>query len=271
MRDIALQTAASSAHPLHALREYLQNELLGLLAETGAAKSLYFVGGTALRFLYRIPRFSEDLDFCAAPGRRHSSFGAEMEKIGAKLELEGYEVGVHVNDDRIVQRAEFRFSGLLSALRLAARAGQKLSIAVEVDVRPPAGWSGERTIVNIFRPILVQHYDLRSLFTTKIAALLTRPYSKGRDFYDLFWYLSRWSDLSPAQTLLKNALAQKPGAFALFAPEAWRAALESVVATVNWTTIVRDVAPFLERADDIRIFTRENLLRLLRTARPGSE
>ena len=45
------------------VREYLQARMLEALQRTGAFASWAFLGGTALRFLYRLPRFSEDLDF----------------------------------------------------------------------------------------------------------------------------------------------------------------------------------------------------------------
>jgi len=45
------------------VREYLQARILEFLQENGAFTNWVFVGGTALRFLYSMPRFSEDLDF----------------------------------------------------------------------------------------------------------------------------------------------------------------------------------------------------------------
>jgi hypothetical protein len=45
------------------MREYLQVRLLEGLQSAGASADLVFHGGTALRLLYRTPRFSEDLDF----------------------------------------------------------------------------------------------------------------------------------------------------------------------------------------------------------------
>ncbi len=47
------------------LREYLQTIILNSIYKTRAGRQLYFMGGTALRFCYRLPRFSEDLDFNA--------------------------------------------------------------------------------------------------------------------------------------------------------------------------------------------------------------
>lgn len=45
------------------MREYLQVRILESLQRCGAMIALAFQSGTALRFLYAIPRYSEDLDF----------------------------------------------------------------------------------------------------------------------------------------------------------------------------------------------------------------
>jgi predicted nucleotidyltransferase component of viral defense system len=48
---------------IHTVREYLQARILQSLQRAGAMQTLAFHGGTSLRFLYDIPRYSEDLDF----------------------------------------------------------------------------------------------------------------------------------------------------------------------------------------------------------------
>ena len=48
---------------IHLVREYLQARSLQSLQRAGAMQTLAFHGGTSLRFLYDIPRYSEDLDF----------------------------------------------------------------------------------------------------------------------------------------------------------------------------------------------------------------
>ena len=44
-------------------REYLQRQILASLAGSGGFQSLAFVGGTCLRFLHDLRRYSEGLDF----------------------------------------------------------------------------------------------------------------------------------------------------------------------------------------------------------------
>jgi predicted nucleotidyltransferase component of viral defense system len=71
VRDHLLQVLEEvpAGRRLNPAREYLQTYLLRLLHEVGAFEDLAFVGGTALRLLHRLPRFSEDLDFSVLPGR----------------------------------------------------------------------------------------------------------------------------------------------------------------------------------------------------------
>ena len=59
---------------------------------------------------------------------------------------------------------------------------------------------------------LVQYYDLPSLMAGKLHALLTRRYAKGRDWYDLVWYLSQRPPVTPNLAMLQNALDQTQGA-----------------------------------------------------------
>ena len=66
MKDQALSQALQFDDPqrrLNALREYLQAFIMRSLHESEAGRAVAFVGGTALRFLKNLPRFSEDLDF----------------------------------------------------------------------------------------------------------------------------------------------------------------------------------------------------------------
>ncbi|MBK7599829.1 MAG: nucleotidyl transferase AbiEii/AbiGii toxin family protein [Acidobacteria bacterium] len=59
--------------------------------------------------------------------------------------------------------------------------------------------------------LLLQHYDLPSLMAGKLHAILARKYAKGRDWYDLVWYLSQRSPVEPNVELLQNALDQTHG------------------------------------------------------------
>lgn len=265
MKDIALQiTREAKGEKLHPLREYVQNYILFLMQKTGMSSSLYFVGGTALRFLYRIRRYSEDLDFSAAEDWSASDLSIFMKKIVNQLEKSGYSCTVNIKERQGVQKAVIGFVGLLYEAGLTHRKEQKLNIHLEIDLNPLKGWMGKRTIVDLHLPVVLQHYDLASLFAGKCHALLMRAYTKGRDVYDLFWYRTKHKDLLPNFELLNNALQQTREGYVKVTPDNWLEILGQRIGALDWKSIENDVLPFLEFQDDLLSFTQENLLMLLR-------
>ena len=265
MKDIALQiTREAKGEKLHTLREYVQNYILFLMQKTGMSFSLYFVGGTALRFLYRIRRYSEDLDFSAAEDWNASNLSIFMKKIANQLEKSGYSCAVNIKERHGVQKALIGFVGLLYEAGLTHRKEQKLNIHLEIDLNPPKGWVGKKTIVDLHLPVVFQHYDLASLFAGKCHALLMRVYTKGRDVYDLFWYRTKHKDLLLNFELLNNALQQTREGYVKVTQDNWLDILGQSIRSLDWKAIENDVLPFLEFQDDLLSFTQENLLMLLR-------
>jgi predicted nucleotidyltransferase component of viral defense system len=263
MKAIALRLAAEAGErKLNVLREYLQNEILFLMQTSGSSDSLYFVGGTALRFLYKIRRYSEDLDFSAGPGWRKSDIPQLAEKLRKELEKAGYSLDCPVKEEKTGQRVMVRFKELLEEARLAERKAQNLSIHIEIDTAPPEGWSEERTIINIHMPVLLRHYDKPSIYAAKLAAFLTRPYTKGRDIYDLFWLRSKWKDLRPNLELLNNALAQKKFGLDHMDDDHWVGITATKAANLSWKAVLDDVIPFLEDPREASALTKENFLLL---------
>ena len=264
MREQALALAREAPDPrqaLNRLREYVQALILRSFHESEAFRPLAFVGGTALRFLHGLPRFSEDLDFCLVSGDGYDGL-AWMTKVKRDLTLAGLDSEVTWNGRRTVHAGWVRVSGLLQEAGLAARAGQKLAIKIEIDTRPPEGWRAERRVVTRYVTFLLQHYDLPSLLAGKLHAALTRPYAKGRDWYDVLWYLSQRPPVEPNVPLLQHALDQTGGTGQRSA-HAWRTLVQDTLASLDMRAVGDDVRPFLERSQDAALLTRENLLRLL--------
>lgn len=233
------------------LREYVQSRMLGALQEAGAMVPLAFMGGTALRFLYRIPRFSEDLDFALERLADGFSFPELARRLGRHLEREGYVVRVGLSDRGVVAKASFSFVGLPAEAGISGHPEQALAVKLEVDTRPPAGAGLAVSVVDRFGPLRLQHHDLPSLFAGKVAAVLAREYTKGRDLYDLMWYMTREAPLEPNLVLLGNALRQTAPAVAERAVTDWREALRVRLATVDWLGARRDVERFLEQSRDL--------------------
>jgi hypothetical protein len=191
------------------VREFLQAQVLAALQRAGAMVPLAFQGGTALRFLYSIRRYSEDLDFALERTGAGYDLRAYLEAVRADLRRDGYEVDLaRVRDQSAVHSAFVRLPGLLHGLGLSGHREESMSVKLEVDTRPPAGAALETTVVRRHELLRIQHYDRASLLAGKLHAILHRPYPKGRDFYDLVWYLSDPFWPPPNLVLLNNALAQ---------------------------------------------------------------
>lgn len=264
MKDIALQTAHEArGQKLHALRQYIQEYILFLMQKSGMSGTLYFVGGTALRFLYRIRRYSEDLDFSAGETWDTAALPGFMKKISDSLNKAGYTCTLNIKDAGTVQRVVIGFTGLLHEAGLSNRKEQKLNIHLEIDLNPPAGWTGQKTIIDIHFPVVLQHYDLASLFAGKLHAILMRSYTKGRDIYDLFWYRTKHKRLLPNFLQLNNAIKQTREGFVEVTAVNWLELLREKVGRMDWRTVEKDVLSFIEHEDDSLVFTRENLLMVL--------
>lgn len=246
-------------------REYLQARILLALQDHGAFADWAFQGGTALRFLYRLPRYSEDLDFSLVAPGGDGRFAALMRSVRHDLTAEAYAVEVTVRDRPPVAIGLVKFRGLLYEARLSPHREQVLAIKVEVDTNPPAGAQTETRLVRRFGMLNLLHYDRASLFAGKLHAVLARGYTKGRDLFDLAWYLSDPTWPAPNLVMLNNALRQTkwdgPAAAAT-----WRELIAAKLESVDWEAAQQDVTPFLERPNDARFVASGMLLPLLRPA-----
>lgn len=264
MREQALaiaKEASDSGTALNLLREYLQAFVLRSLHDCEAFRSLAFVGGTALRFLHGLPRFSEDLDF-SLDQSAHYDGKAWMASVKRELTLAGFEAEVTWNDRKTVHTAWIRLAGLLRDAGLSALPEQKLSIKLEIDTHPPAGARSERRVVTRHLSFFLRHYDLPSLLAGKLHALTTRKYVKGRDWYDLLWYLSQRPAPIPNLSFLQNALDQTQGA-GKFDAHQWRELVRERLQRLDMSRVHKDVLPFLERTAEADLLNFENLDSLL--------
>lgn len=260
MKDEALALVRDVSDPalrLNRLREYLQAFVLRSLHESEAFSRVAFVGGTALRLLFGLPRFSEDLDFSL---ERKDGYEPRkwLEKAKRDLSAAGFDPSLSWNDRKTVHTAWIRIAGLLQPAGLAGLPAQKLSIRLEVDTRPPKGAVLLKRIVNRHMLVALQSHDLPSLMAGKLHALLTRRFPKGRDWYDLVWYRATSPPTEPNLTLLQNALDQTEGKGARDASR-WRDLAINRLASLDTAALRKDVEPFLERPREAELLTEGNL------------
>ncbi|MBA7531113.1 hypothetical protein ES705_23324 [subsurface metagenome] len=194
---------------LTALREVLQSLALLGLWRAKFFEHVAFYGGTALRILYGLDRFSEDLDFSLLTPSSKFSFDAYASALKKELIAFGFDVTFEVKQktaDTAVESA-FLKANTFNQLIVIEASEQILSgvnrqsvikIKLEIDTNPPSGFDTEMKYA--FSPVqfAVRSYTLSSLFAGKMHALLYRKWKnrvKGRDWYDFAWYISHYPQL----------------------------------------------------------------------------
>ena len=261
---IRLQGISGPVEGKNRLREALQARILASMQRVGAMIPLAFQGGTALRFLYSLRRYSEDLDFALERSDRGYDSRSYLHAIQADMKLERYELEVKINYKRTVHSASVRFPGLLFDLGLSPHPNEVFSIKIEVDTNPPAGAILATTVVRRSVILNLQHHDPASLFAGKLHAILQRPYPKGRDLYDLLWYASDPTWPAPNLTLLNNALRQTDWPGPPLTEATWKAVVLERLQGIDWPRAAADVQPFLEDPGELDLLREEIMAGVLK-------
>lgn len=188
--------------PRQNLTEYLQAEILAALYGSDYGQFLSFIGGTCLRFAYNIERFSEDLDFdLIKNGFDCEGLAKYLEK---KLKELGFKADARAKRTKNIFIIYVKFSSVMKEMGLSPMDGQKLMIRFEADPNPPKHIKFESKRVNAYgKAFNIVANELDSVFAQKVLAIMKRPYQKGRDFYDLVWFLGQ-KNLEPNYAILQE-------------------------------------------------------------------
>ncbi len=188
------------------LREYLQVIILSSIYNFELGKLMYFTGGTALRFFYNMPRFSEDLDFDTRD-LDFEGFKKILECVKKELVKEGFSLEVFLEQRNKLYIAELKFKELMKKYGITDERGMDLMIKVEV-YKPSWNLQVESDVLSLygynFSCILL---DKATLFSEKICALFNRR--RGRDIYDTLFLLKRKFPINK-KVLLENKLEAPP-------------------------------------------------------------
>jgi len=250
----------TSEQKTNTLRENLQIMILKMLSDRGAFKHIIFVGGTALRIVYGLNRFSEDLDFSLS-GKKGFEFKTLENGLKTDLDKTGLKYSAKAGGEFAVKYLFLKFPGLLEDIGARRIKSQNLSVKLEVDMNPPAGWDLEAAVINRFYIFQVNVYKIESLFAGKIHACLFRTYVKARDYYDLLWYLTK--KIKPNLKQLNNAARQTDKEH----PEITSANLPALILDklekIDFKQVRSDVSKFLANPDEAGLLSFETFKNLL--------
>lgn len=189
------------------LKEILQDYVLAGIYSKGKYKDLIFIGGTALRKIYSLDRFSEDLDFDTEKAFDLKEMGEYLKAYFKSLDLDKVEYSLQQSEN--INRIVLKFP-IIKETGLMGMEKEKLHIKIETTVNriyEPQLFT--KTIVN--NPVVIKSYPLSTLMAGKILACLNRTFEKGdsgvvikgRDYYDLIWYMGQ--GIMPDERVLKES------------------------------------------------------------------
>lgn len=255
----------------NALKEIIQEiALLGLWRSKFFERAAFY-GGTALRIFYGMERFSEDLDFSLLAPDKRFDIGKYCDFVRSELEGFGFTVEVR-RKEKIAQTAvqsAFIKTGTVNNLIIIRTPEQivkrvpvnrVIKIKMEVDVDPPAGFETEAKFLLQPIPFSVIVYKLPDLFAGKLHAVLCREWRsrvKGRDWYDLVWYIGREAkvSLSHLEQRMRQTGHLKDGP--PLNKERLIEMLDERIDTIDITSAKKDVLPMLKDASSVDVWSKE--------------
>lgn len=201
---------------LSALREIMQEITLAGLSRTDFFEKAAFYGGTALRIFYNLDRYSEDLDFSLLKPDRNFSIEPYFKAIIDEFKSLGLTVSIREKKktkqtaiDSAFLKAETIWQEIVLEdiiKETRVRSNKTLKIKIKVDRQPPLNFKTEEKL--LLRPFsfYVKVFTKPSLFAGKMHALLFRKWLnrvKGRDWYDLEWYIKKGIPLDVNHFLIR--------------------------------------------------------------------
>jgi predicted nucleotidyltransferase component of viral defense system len=258
-----LSVYADNVSQIDKLREVLQQTALLGLARHQFFEHAAFYGGTALRILYGLDRYSEDLDFTLLMPNPDFNFAPFLDGMHQEIKSMGFEL-------EVIERKKNLETGILSpflkvntfSVLLSIREktkgihpDQKLQIKLEIDTDPPLSKLPlESKLVKNPVPFYVITYSLPDLFAGKMHAVLCRNWQKrikGRDWYDLIWYIQKEIPVNLSHIRARMIQTKHLEINEKFGEKELLERLHKKIDTIDWNFAKSDVVSFI--ADERRL------------------
>lgn len=265
-RMLAKYEPKSVDDSVRALREIIQEVALLGLWRSKFFEHAAFYGGTALRILYGLDRFSENLDFSLlepSPDFNLARYTASLEE---ELSAFGFNVRVEMVGKAVESAVQSAFlkantrNELLVIETGGELAGQVLKVKIEVDTDPPTGFTTSTRYLLQPIPFAVRSYSLPDLFAGKMHALLFRRWKnrvKGRDWYDFVWYAANHPQLNLAHLEQRMRQTGHWSGDLPLSPAAFRELLSDSIDRLDVDQARNDVAPFVKDQQALALWSHD--------------
>jgi predicted nucleotidyltransferase component of viral defense system len=259
------------ADHVRALREVLHELALLGLWRSKFYEHAAFYGGTALRVVHGLDRFSEDLDFSLLAPNPGFALTRYMGALETELRAFGFDVRTHEKAGatrltaihsaflKTQTRRELVSIKVPDAVTRAIHREQVLTIKIEVDTDPPPGFETDVRYLLSPIPFAVRVYALPDLFAGKMHALLCRRWKtrvKGRDWYDLVWFAAHHPDLHLMHVEARMVQSGHWPRDRRLTGVAWRELMDRAIDTLDLEQARADVLPFVRDPDALALWSR---------------
>lgn len=256
---------------VNALREILQELALCGLWRAKFFEHAAFYGGTALRVLYGLDRFSEDMDFSLRTANAEFDLEPYCNFMKDELGAWGFKTTISKKEktaDTAIESAFLKTNTKEQLLLIESSAsiagsippGQSLKIKIEVDTNPPPNFDTETGFLLQPIPFSVRVYDLPSLFAGKMHAVLCRSWKnrvKGRDWYDFVWYVARGTELGLRHLEMRMRQSGHFDGEAPLTAEDLRERLSDKISRLDIAAARADVERFVVNPETIAVWSRD--------------
>lgn len=252
-----------------AYREILQEIVLAGLWKGNFFDQAAFYGGTALRILYGLDRFSEDLDFSLL--KPNPNFAIQDFFPAVQREFEALSIPIELTQKQkrrpsSIQSAFLKTDSHIHALEIQLPSQRTIKIKIEVDINPPLGFQTEEKLLLQPFSFYVKTYAEPDLFAGKMHALLFRKWRnrvKGRDFYDFEWYVRRGTRINLAHFLERAHQSGDLLDTTTLSLGDLKGLLHQKMQVVDFAMARRDVEPFLKDTGCLDIWSAQYFLHLV--------
>ena len=252
---------------LSSLREIMQEITLSGLSRTDFFQKAAFYGGTALRIFYGLDRYSEDLDFSLLESDPNFSLEPyfksvidEFESLGLSVSIREKKKSIQTSVDSAFLKAETIWKELVLEdiiKETGVRSNKTLKIKIEVDRKPPLNFQTEEKLLLKPFSFYVKCFTQPSLFAGKLHALLFRKWKnrvKGRDWYDLEWYIRKGVELD-VNHFLTRAKGTGDWQKDTISKEEIRQLLHERITSVSINNVKEDVVRFIKKEEQLNIWS----------------
>ncbi len=252
------------------LRDLIQKICLLGLWRAGFFEYASFYGGTALRMLYGLDRFSEDLDFSLLYGKPKPAPETYLGYVQRELEAWNIlaEMAEYPKQDSSIESAFVKANTYQALLNLKVNSSdlgrlhrdEVCKVKFEIDTTPPCSYEDEFRYVLEPIPFAVRSMSLPDLFAGKMHALLARKWQnrvKGRDWFDFIWFIRNNIPLNLKHLearLVQSGHWKEPGNLAI--PD-FKLMLAERISSIDFAKAKADVLPFISRADLLQNWSAE--------------